>query len=59
MIECILKFKRLSVFKPIELSITNQIKIRSLKVGSDHPQENGRGWQMGGRGTSYSMAMES
>ena len=58
MIECIIKFKRPSVFTPIELSITNQNKI-FLKVGFDHPQENGRGGRMGGRSTSYSMAMGS
>ena len=54
MIEYSKKFKKLPVFTPIEL-----FKITPVKVGSNHQKENGCGGQMGGRGTSYSMAMES
>ena len=54
MIEYSKKFKKLSVFTPIEL-----FKIKPLKVGNNYPKENGCGGQMSGRGTSYSMAMES
>ena len=45
---------------PIKVELSGgTVEQRSLKVGSDHPQENGRGWRMGGRGTSYYMALKS